>query len=339
VSIRGFLCLGFLCVFVVKPFAVVADLVTAEFDCLTARVLMEYRAMLLRRLGYRLSGGIIFLALSTALMAQNGTQVLTPVGYLDKANVHRIPPGYELTRMTDGHIRMANPTTGDYKDFPKPITAKVRPSFTDNGWITYLYWQNIFFKTHPISYFDTTWLVPPNPTTYNGQTLFQFNSIEPASQEAILQPVLQYGESAAGGGEYWGVASWYVEGNSGYVTSLVQVYPNESLTGIIKLTSRTRRGEIRSYSCQIFGIAGTTLTMHNIDELIWCTETLEVYGVNQCTDFPNTAYSQMYDINIQLKGAPVPPLAWTPVNVDTSCGVQSGINVNGSENGRITIYY
>lgn len=62
----------------------------------------------------------------------------------------------------------------------------------------------------PISSFATTWKVPAAPTTNHQQTIFLFNSIEPASGNAILQPVLQYGPSAAGGGSYWAVASWYV---------------------------------------------------------------------------------------------------------------------------------
>src|SRR5215469_10733241 len=182
--------------------------------------------MLFSQAGHRLLAGGVILSLSLVLgtqhvAAQGATQVLTPFGYRDSANVHRVPEGYELIRMPDTHIRMHNPKTGDYTDFPKPITVNQqsvpftgnqhRVPFTDNGWITFASWYN--HQGKPISYFGTDWNVPPAPTTYSGQTLFIFNSIEPASFDSILQPVLQFGPSAAGGGQFWAITSWYVIGN------------------------------------------------------------------------------------------------------------------------------
>jgi hypothetical protein len=289
--------------------------------------------------GYRLSTVVILLSLSTALLAQqapqNGTQVLTPLGYRDRANVHCVLPNCHLNIMADGHIQMQNPTTGDHVDFAKPEPVpQARAPFTDNGWITYAWWFNQ--SSRPISYFDTTWRVPPEPSTYNGQTIFQFNSIEPGDGNAILQPVLQYGPSAAGGGKYWSIASWYVTGNNAFFTSSQGVAPNESLTGIIQLISH--KGKRFSYSCQFFGFGGSKLTVHRIPELIWLTETLEVYGVNQCTDFPNTANSLMYDINVQNRQGH-PPLAWSVTNAETVCSVQTTVAINGSFTGAVYIYY
>ena len=294
--------------------------------------------MLSHVIGYRISIVAVLLSLSTALIAQqivqHGTQVLTPFGYRDSANVHRVLPNYELSVM-DGRIRMQNSTTGDYVDFPDTETApQTTAPFTDNGWVTYAWW----FKqgNAPISYFDTTWSVPPRPSTYNGQTIFQFNSIEPGNGNAILQPVLQYGQSAAGGGEYWAVACWYLRGNKTFVTSLQSVSTDESLTGIIKLLSH--KGGKFSYSCQFSGVSGSKLIVHGTHELIWLTETLEVYGVNQCTDFPNTTQSLMYDINVQNRHG-YPPLAWSVTNADTVCGVQTTVATNGSYRGAVYIHY
>ena len=47
-----------------------------------------------------------------------------------------------------------------------------------------------------------------------------------------LVPALQWGPSAAGGGEYWSVASWYVGGTSGasFTASLVPVNAGDELT-------------------------------------------------------------------------------------------------------------
>ena len=56
----------------------------------------------------------------------------------------------------------------------------------------------------------------------HGQTIFLFNGIEPGDFSHILQPVLQWGPSAAGGGASWSVASWYVGGGNAFHTNLVR---------------------------------------------------------------------------------------------------------------------
>jgi hypothetical protein len=295
--------------------------------------------MLSHVIGYRVWIVCTLFSLSTGLLAQqsvqHGTKVLTPFGYRDSSDVHRVLPDYELTIMEDGHIRMQNPRTGDYVDFEEPesVPQGTEP-FTDNGWVTYASWLKR--GGSPISYFDTTWSVPAPPSTYNGQTIFQFNSIEPRNGNAILQPVLQYGPSAAGGGEYWAIACWYLRGNKTFVTQLHYAPTNESLTGIIKLLSH--KGGKFSYSCQFSGV-GSPLIVHGSPELVWFTETLEVYGVNQCTDFPNTTKSLMYDINVQDKNGNHPPLTWSVTNAATACGVQTTVPLNGGYTGAVYIYY
>ncbi len=71
---------------------------------------------MLKTIGHTLLAGTALLTLSTALMAQDvvntPAQVLTPFGYRDAANVHLVPPGFDLMAMPDGHIRMANAATG-----------------------------------------------------------------------------------------------------------------------------------------------------------------------------------------------------------------------------------
>ena len=65
-----------------------------------------------------------------------------------------------------------------------------------------------------MSRLTTEWTVPPAPATQNGQTIFLFPGIQNSTM--IYQPVLQWGPSAAGGGNYWAVASWYVDGQGGH---------------------------------------------------------------------------------------------------------------------------
>jgi hypothetical protein len=292
---------------------------------------------MLKTIGHTLLAGIGLLALSTALMAQDvvnpPAQVLTPFGYRDAANVHLVPPGFDLTAMPDGHIRMANAATGARVDFPKWVEAAVAP-FSDSGWISYASWLN---KTgSPVKSFTTAWTVPAAPTSYSGQTLFLFNSIEPTSGTAILQPVLQYGPSAAGGGKNWAVASWYVVGTQAYYSSLVTVSAGQSLTGVITFVSKTNKKF--NYTCAFTGISGTNFSIKQIPQLTWCTETLEVYGVNQCSEFPNTAYTQMSGITVRTK-AGTPSINWGITDAQTSCGVQTTVVTNGATNAVVDIYY
>lgn len=292
--------------------------------------------------GYRHLAGGVLLSLSLPFVmqdavAQGSAQVLTPFGYRDSANVNHVPKGYELMSMPDEHIRMQNPTTGDHIDFPKPVVTNAqRAPLPDNGWITYASWYNT--GRSPIAYFATQWTVPAYPSTYDGQTLFQFNSIEPASGQAILQPVLQYGPSRAGGGEYWSIASWFLIGNQVYFTDLTYVTPGTPLGGVITLIGRQKRKF--SYSCDFYGYSGTNLTVQGIPQLKWATETLEVYSVDACSEFPNTAYSQMHGITIYLNNGTIPPVNWTVTNVATDCGVQTTVGTNGAEgDGEVNIYY
>jgi hypothetical protein len=292
--------------------------------------------MLLQTIRYHLAAGTCLLSLLSAVNAQDATpgskQVLTPWGYRDSANFHQIPDGYDLIIMPDGHVRLQNPTTGDHIDFPKPAAAAVRP-LPDNGWQTYASWYN---SGSLVTSFSTTWKVPPAPTNYDGQTLFQFNSIEPASYEAILQPVLQYGPSADGGGKYWAVASWYVTDSQSFASKLSKVAAGKSLTGVIKLLSKT--ASKANYSCEFTGIAASKFTIKKIDPLVWLTETLEVYNVDVCSDYPNTPYSEMSKIDVKI-GTTTANASWSPTDSETGCGVQTTVVQQGGHNAAVDIYY
>ena len=66
--------------------------------------------------------------------------------------------------------------------------------------------------------------MPSDPST-NGGVIFIFNGLEPTTENVIIQPVLQYGVSAAGGGNYWAIASWLVNTTNGYHSPLETVNP------------------------------------------------------------------------------------------------------------------
>ena len=213
---------------------------------------------------------------------------------------------------------------------PTPVGDAVNPEKT--GWVAYASWYNT--GSSPISSFVTTWTVPPAPHTYHGQTIFLFNSIEPASGNAILQPVLQYGPSAAGGGRYWAVASWYLVGGQVFHTTPIRVRVGRTLRGVIVLTGHS--GNSYNYATYFSNIPGTTLTVNGAAQLVWATETLESYSVTSASDYP-TGSTVFFGINLRTTSG-VPFVRWSPVS-DPPDMLTTTVNRQGARNAEITIKY
>jgi hypothetical protein len=91
----------------------------------------------------------------------------------------------------------------------------------------------------------------------------------------IYQPVLQWGSSAAGGGNYWSIASWYVDGQGGpaFHSSLIQIAPGQVLKGVMSQTGQS--GGLFSYYCDFEGIANSGYAITNVKQLTWFIVTLE----------------------------------------------------------------
>lgn len=131
--------------------------------------------------------------------------VLTPGGR-DRSLVHLIEPKHAL--VVDEHeFSKLNLTTKAAKKIQDTIRANV-PAL-GSGWVSYAFWNNGTGAT--LKSFNTTWIVPKSPAAEENplQTIFLFNGVQNyGSNFGILQPVLQWGTSAApGGGNFWAVTS------------------------------------------------------------------------------------------------------------------------------------
>jgi len=157
---------------------------------------------------------------------------------------------------------------------------------------------------------------------------------KPASGNAILQPVLQYGPSAAGGGSYWALASWYLVGSSTFYTTLVTTSTGSVLNGLITLTGSS--GSSYNYESTFTGISATALAATGSDQLVWATETLEAYGVNTISNYPSgsTVFS---GINLSTS-AGTPAVSWTATS-DSADGLTTTINTQGASNAKVTVSY
>ncbi|CAM5766824.1 hypothetical protein LMIY3S_01951 [Labrys miyagiensis] len=203
-----------------------------------------------------------------------------------------------------------------------------------DGWIVYSGWTNN--SGQPISRFATTWVVPPAPETEGDQTIFLFNGIQNSTM--IYQPVLQWGPSAAGGGKRWSIASWYADGQTGpsFHTDLIDVNVGDTLVGIMTLTGHN--GAKFDYSCEFHGIANTTLPISQVEELTWANETLEAYGVTDCSQYPATSKTVMRSIAIST-GTATPNLSWTVNDAHTECGGHTKIISNSNTDGNVELWY
>jgi hypothetical protein len=200
-------------------------------------------------------------------------------------------------------------------------------------WVAYAYWDNS--DKLLITSFTTTWTVPDVPATDNGQSIYLFNSIEPTNGGGIIQPVLQWGPSKAGGGSYWAVVSWYITGNQAYSTAPVPVSPGDSLKGIIALTGGSSDVGY-DYATSFSDIPYTTLIVTGSIELIWVAEVVESYSVTSSSDYPagSTVFSS---INIETSTG-TPSMMWTAVS-DTDDEITTTIDVDGATDAEITITY
>jgi hypothetical protein len=289
--------------------------------------------------------------------------VLTPGGWRPKSKVHFVEPGHHISG-EGGRLKIIQTESGkvikDLGVVPKAPSAKGRKQgmrmkvavkkkgaptaapITD-GWIVYSGWTNT--SGNPISYFKSRWAVPHNPATDHGQTIFLFNGIQSFGANVfILQPVLQWGPSFAGGGSYWSIANWYV-GSDGtaLVGSLVQVNPGDVLEGIMTLTGQT--GTNFNYLSSFTGHSTADLVVNNVSELTWANETLECYTFKEFTDYPDATLTAFHDIEIRLRTSTTPftevqaTINWQAHNDVTDNGQRCLIVSNDSPGGDVYLYY
>jgi hypothetical protein len=198
---------------------------------------------------------------------------------------------------------------------PAAAAAAAAAAAPATGWVSYTTWSNQ--SANPITKLDTTWIVPPNPSTQAGQILYLFNSLEiPGSY--ILQPVLSWGtvSDVPGSGDFWTIASWYVgsDNNPFYLTELIRVDPGDRVTGRITMYQQEQpaNGPVYDYTCEFVGKAGTKLFVGAVPLLTDCTETLETYNITTDSDYPdNTAQTAFSAIVLEVGGAPA-QFTWTP---------------------------
>jgi len=215
--------------------------------------------------------------------------------------VHEIPNGATVEIGSDGQVSgdvmLDGVLIAHYDDCPEaPIVTRpfgggeglANDPGTGNGWVESSNWLVPLGSTDNLDEVAGNWKVPSAPSV-NGALIYLFNGMEPSDFKWILQPVLQYGVGAAGGGNYWAIASWLV-GSKAYHSKLETVNTGDSLRGFTKITS-VSGGTIHWAVDAKDTTTGafSNLTAHTTGyHWTWALAgVLEAYGITSCSDFPS----------------------------------------------------
>lgn len=259
--------------------------------------------------------------------------VATPGGYRSRALVHAVAGG-QVVQVADGVGRRFDLVRNLSIDPLDTALGETVEAALNEGWITYATWVNE--TGNPISAFRTTWTVPEPPATESNQLIYLFNGLQDVEGTVILQPVLQWGYSEAGGGPYWSVGSWYVtSGEQAFHTPSFRVEPGDSVVGVMELVGR--QGATFGYRSSFSGIVGTSMTVHGAPELVACFETLEAYNVTQCSDYPANDMTTFGAIAIEAGGNVV--LDWSAMDDIVDCGQHCVIGSNANPGGSVELHY
>ncbi|PPQ88793.1 hypothetical protein CVT25_010479 [Psilocybe cyanescens] len=266
--------------------------------------------------------------------------VNTPAGPVLKSKVHPIPEGARVEQNGQSiNVIAANGTTLHSTAFTKNTVNRhpLQRRDLQSGYVALAYWGNT--DPSPISTFTTLWSVPSVPENIDGQLLYIFNALEPDSFGAILQPVLQFGVSPAGGGNYWSVASWWLIGLDVFHTPITQVAVGQTLVGVMTLQSITNPGGVPSYNYNsVFtGIPASSISISSTEPLPITFEALEIYGATGPTDLPRGRTS-MRSIDIVKRDGTRPTVSWSTTS-DTAEGFVVSVVSNSVPNGQVDIFY
>ncbi|WP_394826518.1 hypothetical protein [Pendulispora albinea] len=171
-------------------------------------------------------------------------------------------------------------------DVDRSFGNKPPPPAT-NGWVE-ASWGGL---TTPANYMRAQFKVPAAPRTQSSQLLYFFPSLEPSNGSAIVQPVLQWGTSPAGGGRSWGIASWYVDnaGNAQHST-LRAVSSGDVIDGIMEGTACTSAGVCtwKITATDVNTGASTVLNTRAGSRAYTQAQggVMEAYGLSSCGQYP-----------------------------------------------------
>jgi len=220
--------------------------------------------------------------------------------------VHELPKGARVEIEGDkltGDVTLGGRVIAHYDACSEAPIVTRKPSHagtsgkkdpTVNGWVEAIDHNVSLSSGDNLDRVSGYWFVPSNPAT-NGALIYLFNGMEPATQNWILQPVLQYGNNGYFGGNYWVISSWLV-GPNGYAfySPAERVNPGDKLYGVTYMTGQSGS----KLNWEVFAQDTTsgvyTWITANTTGLQWTwayAAVLEAYNVTSCSEFPASDYT------------------------------------------------
>jgi hypothetical protein len=152
------------------------------------------------------------------------------------------------------------------------------------------------------------WTVPVDPPNDTGQTLYFFNAFTPGDGTKIIQPVLQWGPSPAGGGSSWAVAAFFVAsgvcGSGACFGPLRNVSPGDRITASMVASSCTNAGACTwRISLRRIGGASSTLNVSLAESMqLTYKGVVEMLRVSGCNELSRTNPHRFDTLNLFQPG-------------------------------------
>ncbi len=253
-----------------------------------------------------------------------------PGGVRHKSAFHRIESGHRARIPESGiierHSEDGEVETQAVELEPLPPTD----SQPQPGWIGWAGWTNDSGRAW--TELTGSFTVPDAPSRATGQTVFLFFGFQKGQDDPseLFQPVLQWGPSAAGGGEWWGLSCWYLKDGMIVFSGLERVEPGDRVD--VSMRRHDLGPRIRwTARAEVAAVDVTTElhVLHDLD-LAWCYAALEAYGPDgmACDMYPAAAGTRFDDLRIAAEEDVLTP-AWTPTVLVDDCG--QGVEILSSQ--------
>lgn len=287
-----------------------------------------------------------------ASLYESQSEVLTPFGPALKSNVHFVGKGNQVSKKTYSTQVIETCSGKVIQEFRNNFYAKFNiskgtyfenetsNSIIPDGWLTYGIGAVDSPTDTPISLYSVKWYVPSEPLLESDQLIYIFCGLQAIDSGVahIVQPVLQWGKSPAGGGKYWGICNWYVSSDLNYFyDSLIKVSPGTLLEGKVQLISISD-SKFNYYSS--FTGYETGLQINNLPQFTNPNVVLETFNLKECREFPIDEKIRMF--NIQIKSDTLKRnLKWEVVDhigAQNDCSQYTKILSENSINGELDIH-
>jgi hypothetical protein len=255
--------------------------------------------------------------------------VATPAGLYHASCVHEVPSGAVISSA----LSVSLPSGATYQIpkclFPTRVQSIPAP-VPGNGATAWKEWTASIRPSNPFRRITARWLVPADPpgaASYPGttKTYYTFPGLQTdldGINDAIIQPVLQFGFNGEYGGPYWTIASWRCGNDQAgcFHTQPIQVAAGDTIFGDVrgKTVPAYWRDMAEGPDCApsaqycrwwtttsprpVRTYGSTTLVFSESSNYTFATSgAVETYHMATCADYPpqGVFYDQVtvYDVN------------------------------------------